>query len=134
RAGQGAPHPRRVAAARRGRRGRAMNCQRVEQLLSMYLEGIPAERDAAAVAAHLRACAACRRYRLELVVFEDEVRSIAERQPGPHPDLRRRAVERWMAERSAPRPRAPGWFGALTQPAPSGIASMDRFSAAAALL
>src|SRR5260370_25172 len=81
----------------RGRRRRAMNCRRVEQLLFDHLEGLLPARETGAVAAHLDGCLSCRRRRDAFLALRGELRGLGEVQPPPH--LARRAVHRWTIER-----------------------------------
>ena len=78
-----------------------MNCRRVQDLLSDYHDGLLPPRDAAALAAHLRACPACTRLRAALATIEARVYATGGWQPAPPPDLGRRAVDRWTAEGDA---------------------------------
>jgi len=75
-----------------------MNFRRVQDLLSDYHDGLLPPRDAAALAAHLRACPACTRLRAALATIEARVYATGGWQPAPPPDLGRRAVDRWPAE------------------------------------
>src|ERR1044071_2747420 len=85
-----------MAATGRGQGRRAMNCRRVERLLSDHLEDLLSKREAGAVAAHLGDCPACRHLHDEILADGSDLRTLAE--PRPHPELRRRTVERWRAE------------------------------------
>jgi Putative zinc-finger len=73
-----------------------MRCRRVERLLSKHLEGRLPARAAAAVAAHLGACLACRRLRDEFHALGADLREPLDLQPGS--DFDRRAIDRWLAE------------------------------------
>src|SRR6266849_9595690 len=90
-----------MAGAPGGGRSRAMNCRRVQDLLSDYHDGLLPPRDGAAVAAHLRACPACARLRAALATIEARARATGGGQTAPPPDLGRRAVDRWATERDA---------------------------------
>ena len=76
-----------------------MRCRRVEQLLSDYLETLLPVRDAAAVAAHLAECPACRRRRDAVLALGADLR--APMGESPLPEIDRRAIEQWLAERGA---------------------------------
>jgi hypothetical protein len=89
-----------------------MNCRRVKPRLSSYLEGLLSPRDAAAVAAHLDGCPACRRLRDVFTSIGADLRAFPEpRQPLP---IERRIAERWTAERAAPVSRR--YLGSLAPP------------------
>jgi len=108
-----------------------MNCRRVQQLLPDELDRLLREPEADRVAAHLRACAACRRRRDALAAFEGEVRETAEWQPDPCRNLQRSAVERWITERGAFRS---GARGSLLAPLPTPSFQLASLAAAVALL
>ena len=78
-----------------------MNCRRVQDLLSDYHDRLLPPRDAAAVTAHLGACPDCTRLHAALAAIEARARATGEWQPAAPPDLGRRAVDRWSAERDA---------------------------------
>jgi hypothetical protein len=80
-----------------------MRCHHVEPLLSDRLERSLPAREAEAVAAHLRDCAACRRRADDFAAAGADLRSLAERIVPP--DLERPIAERWLAEREAVEPR-----------------------------
>jgi Putative zinc-finger len=90
-----------------------MRCRRVEQLLSDHLEALLPEREALAVAAHLAQCPACRRLRDAVLAIGAELR--APMGAPPLPEVDRRAIEQWMAEREAAAMR--GRRGSIAWPA-----------------
>jgi hypothetical protein len=87
-----------------------MNCRWVEQLLSDDLEGLLTGKEADNVSAHLRNCPACRRFRNEMISLEEDVRETVRWQPGPFPDLRARAFDRWSTAREVPIAHRHPWF------------------------
>ena len=76
-----------------------MNCQRVQQLLSMDHDGRSLGNEAGPVTAHVRDCPACRLFQEGLAGFGDRVRTAGEWQPAPRRAIRHRALDRWFTER-----------------------------------
>jgi hypothetical protein len=111
-----------------------MNCRHVQQLLSNSLDGVVPEREAGAVAAHLRDCHACRRLRAEFLALEEEARQIEKLQPAPSAAARCQAIEQWMAERSASPPSGRRGFLALSLSPPAPRAWLAQAAAAGLVL
>src|SRR5207247_10349035 len=76
-----------------------MNCRQMERLLSDHLEGLLPPREAAATAAHLGDCPACRSRLTALVALEADLRKLPELLPPS--DVERRAIASWSAEQEA---------------------------------
>src|SRR5207249_3498566 len=76
------------------------------RLISDAHDGEPAGRKAGAIATHLRACPACRRFQQTAGVVGDQVREIAGWQPPARPELRRGAVGRVGGSFRSAGPRA----------------------------
>src|SRR5215212_9349938 len=77
-----------------------MNCRRVEEMLSDHLEGLLSERETASVSAHLLDCSACRHLRSQITEAAVALRELPA--PLPSPELRRRALDAWIAGQAAP--------------------------------
>jgi hypothetical protein len=83
-----------------------MNCRRVEHLLSDYLEGRLAAREAVVVAQHLDHCPACRRRQESFHTLGAELRGLAELQPPAQ--MAARAIAAWKSETTGNRRPAIG--------------------------
>jgi hypothetical protein len=77
-----------------------MNCRRVGQLLSEELEGFLSEGQFVAVSAHLARCPVCCQLRDDLASTRAELRDVGRRLSVHGAEIDRRAIDRWMAERT----------------------------------
>src|SRR5437899_12269415 len=118
-----------------------MNCRRMVRLLSDHLEGLLPPREAAATAAHLSDCPACRSRLTALIALEADLRKLPELLPPS--DVERQAIASWSAEQEAvardsrtrllsrriPSPSLISCFGSLQPPARLASLGVGRIAA-----